>query len=239
MKRLAALLLLALPTVARAEGAHLDAAAPSPPFTDGAQGGLRLVFEAGRARLGVEAGDPVGHRLLASMPGEGDFVEAREALQAMLDGIRRLAGAEGVSPPPLVPTDPAGATGCPAVRVVGPRVVSVPVLVSLPLSGALRGLLEPALDIGWTTSRLSLAQAGSAHGDDASGPGFGFQLSAGLEMSLTDILGLSVKAGWRVLRAPAADREAIAGAVVAPLPGAGGEADLGGAYGTLGAVLRI
>ena len=233
MKRLAALLLLVLPTIVRGESAHRGATSPSPPFSEGARGGLQLVFETGRARLGVEAGDPLDRRLLAS-----GFVETRESLRAMFDGIRRLAGAEEGAPR-LVPPGPTAATGCPAVRVVGPRVVSVPVLLSLPLSGSLRGLLEPALDVGWTTSRLSLASVGTAHGDDASGPGYGFQLSAGLEMSLADAFGLSVKAGWRVLRAPAADRVAVAGALVSALPGAGGEADLGGAYGTLGAVLRI
>jgi len=188
--------------------------------------------------LRVDARDPLGRSLLAFAAGVAGLADGAAPVAA-LDGLRRLAGTDGGSVPQLLPVAPACAAGALAVRVVAPRVVSVPVLLSLPLSGAVRGLLEPALDVGWTTSRLPLAQVGSPSPDDASGPGFGFHLSAGLEMSLTDVLGLSVKAGWRVLRAPAADRDAIAGALVAPLAAAGGDADLGGAYGTFGAVLRI
>jgi len=240
MKWIVALLFAALAGGARADDARLATPRPPPLFTDGSPGGLRIELSAGRARLRVEVRDPPGRLLGASATGEAGFIDAGAALGAALDGLRRLAGAGGGTAPCLVaPLDPPGATGGLAVRVLAPRVVSVPLLLRLPLSGALRGLLEPALDVGWRTSRLSLARAGSIHDDDASDPGFGFQLSAGLEMSLTDVLGLSVKAGWRVLRAPAADRDTVAGAVVSPLAGAGGDGDLGGAYGTFGAVLRI
>lgn len=239
MKPLVALLLLAVAGGARADDVRLARPAPLPAFIDGTQGGLRLELSGGRARLRVEVRDPLGRSLLAFAAGMAGLADGGAAPGAALDGLRRLAGTEGGSPPHLLAVAPTCAAGALAVRVVAPRVVSVPVLLSLPLSGAVRGLLEPALDVGWTTSRLPLAQVASASADDASEPGVGFHLSAGLEMSLTDVLGLSVKAGWRVLRAPAADRDATAGALVAPLAAAGGDSDLGGAYGTFGAVLRI
>lgn len=238
MNWLVALLLLGL-AVALAGGARADDGRSRSPagVTDGTWEGLRLVRSVDRSRTRADAPGPLGRSLLAAAADEAG--DACAAQYTTLDVLRRLAGTVSGIARRLMTIEPAALPGRLALRILSPRVASLPVPLRLPLAGALRGFLEPALDLGWTTSRLTLAQVGSTSGDDASGPGFGFQLAVGLQMSVGDVLALSVKAGWRVLRAPAPDPDAFAGAALTRLATAAGDANLGGAYGGFGAVLRI
>jgi hypothetical protein len=79
-----------------------------------------------------------------------------------------------------------------------PGLLTVPVVMKLSLVGALEAVLEPALAVGWVSG--AVLRSGTTRLDYDSVPGFGAQLSVGLEARPFGPVGLSVRAGIRALR---------------------------------------
>lgn len=79
-----------------------------------------------------------------------------------------------------------------------PGLLTVPLVLKLSLGGVVEAVLEPALAVGWVGGALH--RSGTTRLDYDSSPGFGAQVSAGLEVRPFGPVGVSLRAGIRAVR---------------------------------------
>jgi len=149
---------------------------------------LDLLIEAGQAGRGSE---PASQR-------SATFGVGLVALGHLADSVRVGSGVGYYRSVAPASRRPSAAAGAASEFLLVPGLLTVPLVLKLSLGGSVEAVLEPALAVGWVGGALS--RSGTTRLDYDSSPGFGAQISAGVEVRPFGPVGLSFRAGIRAVR---------------------------------------